>query len=410
MRTPDLNLSQRPFRNARPVTRLAIALAVLGCLLLSANLAQYWRFFSGSDERRTELAEAQLRVANKEKEVARLKASIGSFDLAQQNDQVDFLNRKIAERTFSWSRLFDRLSEVLPADVRLNTLSPKTEGLGSEFGEPEELEPGELPGDRVDLGIIGEAKSVEAELEFIDRLFEHPSFQRPRLNSDSNQQGLLRFQISVVYFPDKIATPEQMVVASSGEEDDLSPGTGKTSPNQPTQAQTELRRSPTPLGSGRSGPSEPAESTASKLRALRESARDEGGSDGAVPRGLDEALAANDRSSESDSRSRSGSTRRESRTSNRRQLTNPRGGGVPQQGLTVGVFTGGASAGAANPGDQADSNPLTRGTDRRRPSRPPEPPRGPDRSEPAGQDREDDTSTERPTPRRPSASAPLEIQ
>ncbi|MCH9648517.1 MAG: hypothetical protein K0U98_09775 [Deltaproteobacteria bacterium] len=414
MRTPDLNLSQRPFLNTRPVTRLAIALGILGCLLLVANLAQYWRFFSGSEERRAELTEAELRVADQEKEVARLKASLNSFDLFQQNDQVDFLNRKIAERTFSWSHLFDRLAEVLPADVRLNTLSPRPEGLGSEFGEVEEVEAGEPLGDRAVLGIVGEAKTVEAELEFIDRLFEHPSFERPRLLSDANQQGLLRFQISVLYFPDRQASSEKIIVASSGEGENTGREAGGGPSREPSQTRTGLPSSSSPLAAG-----SPQRAEAGPVRLGASSTTPSSGdvSDGVLPRELGEAVAGRDRSGGRDnrtsSRSRPGSSRPRTGSSNRRQLTNPRSGGVPQQGLTVGLPIGGTSGGASNPGAQTDSNPLTRGTrgtDRRRPRRPPEPPQGPDRTEPSLPDREDDRPAEQPTPRRPSASAPLEIQ
>ena len=59
-----LNLSRQPFRNLRPIVRLAVFLWVLGGVLLVANVLRYWGYFTGSEDRRTELQELQQQVTS----------------------------------------------------------------------------------------------------------------------------------------------------------------------------------------------------------------------------------------------------------------------------------------------------------------------------------------------------------
>ncbi len=209
MRRKELNLARRPFVNLRPVRRAAAALWVLGGILLLLDTRAYWGYFTGSDDREHELAALEAKVAEHERQIAGAKQALASFDLEKQNSQVAFLNRKIAERTFGWSNLFDQLGEILPADVRLVQLSPET------LEPPKRGRKGSseiLPGERVRLRIVGIARTVEDELELMDRLFAHPAFDRPRLASDSQQEnGQIRFNLSVVYLPERRFTLGRVV-------------------------------------------------------------------------------------------------------------------------------------------------------------------------------------------------------
>ncbi|MEM1183017.1 MAG: hypothetical protein AAGM22_32040, partial [Acidobacteriota bacterium] len=57
-----VNLAKRPFRNRRPVARLALALWILGGLLLALNLWWWGGHFRGSSNSndRLELLERQV--------------------------------------------------------------------------------------------------------------------------------------------------------------------------------------------------------------------------------------------------------------------------------------------------------------------------------------------------------------
>lgn len=200
-----LNLARRPFVNSRPVGRFSLALWILGGLLLLGNVTLFWSYLSGSTEKRAELDRMEEQVEHESRAVSRLEARLAGLDLGQQNEQVDFLNRKIAERTFSWSLLFDRLAEVLPNDLRLMQLQPAPIGGDERPGMRPNRNRGEpLSSDRVPLIIQGEARSDEALLQFIDNLFSHEAFDNPDLGQESRSeenQNRVRFDVRVTYLP-----------------------------------------------------------------------------------------------------------------------------------------------------------------------------------------------------------------
>lgn len=200
-----LNLARRPFLNTRPVNRVSLGLWILGGLLLLGNVTLFWSYLSGSTEKRADLARMREQVEHERQNVGKLEAQLAGLDLGQQNEQVEYLNRKIAERTFSWSLLFDRLAEVLPDDVRLMQLQPAPIGgdersgvrAGRRRGEP-------LSSDRVPLIIQGEARNDEALLQFVDNLFAHRAFDNPDLaqeSRDEENQNRVRFDLRVTYLP-----------------------------------------------------------------------------------------------------------------------------------------------------------------------------------------------------------------
>ncbi|HXO20732.1 MAG TPA: hypothetical protein VOA87_12515 [Thermoanaerobaculia bacterium] len=200
--SPDaLNLSRRPFVNSRPVTRTAIALWLLSILLLAGNAFLFWSYLAGSKEKREEIRQVEAQIRAGREGIARLQAQVAGLDLGRQNEEVAFLNDKIAERTFSWSLLFDRLAEVLPMDVRLNHLTPR--GVIDERLERRRRGVTlKRQSDRVVLTMVGDAKNDEALLQFVDNLFAHPAFAEPDLSRESRElTGLIRFDLQVGYRP-----------------------------------------------------------------------------------------------------------------------------------------------------------------------------------------------------------------
>ncbi len=192
MRRTELNLARRPFVNLLPVKRVTVLLWILGLVLAGVNALFYGRHFSGSGAQRREEAELQLKIEQEKERIASYQAQLAARDLLWQNQQAEFLNRKIAERSFSWSLLFDRLGEALPAEVRLVRLSPK---FGRREGADSALAEGEVV-----LDIRGTARNGEALLVFVDSLFAHPGFRDPDLENElKNREGLLDFSLTAVY-------------------------------------------------------------------------------------------------------------------------------------------------------------------------------------------------------------------
>lgn len=196
----DLNLARRPFVNTRPVVRLTVLLWGVGGLLLLANGVLYWGTLSGMEEKSARLTKIRQQIQQEAERIAGLEEELARFDLEQLNQQVAFLNRKILERTFSWSLLFDRLAGVMPNDVRLTSLSPRP--LDERRSRQRRGVLTSETDDKVILRMVGAAKGGEALLQFVDALFRHPSFESPNLGQEArDQQGVIRFNMEVVYHP-----------------------------------------------------------------------------------------------------------------------------------------------------------------------------------------------------------------
>jgi len=199
-----LNLSRRPFLNTRPVTRVALLLWTLGGLLLLGNVTLFWNYLSGSTEKREELVRMEEQLEREKDAVGRLEARLAGLDLVLQNEQVEFLNRKIAERTFSWSLLFDQLTETMPNNVRVIQLQPAAIGEDVRRRTRTEAErTAPLASDRVPLVIAAEAKSDEDMNQFVDNLFDHPAFSNPDFSKEtrSEEGDRIEFSVHVTYLP-----------------------------------------------------------------------------------------------------------------------------------------------------------------------------------------------------------------
>jgi hypothetical protein len=202
-----LNLARRPFVNSRPVVRAALALWLLGLLLLLGNVKLFWEYLGSSEDKRADLDKIEAGIEREREVVKNLNATLDGFDLEQQNERVDFLNSMIAERTFSWSLLFDRLAEVQPNDVRLVRLTPLTDDRRQGTARNRRKLAAEQP-EKVILSMTAIARSDdrrdESLLAFVDRLYAHPAFDEPnwsRESQDAEEENLSTYEMTVEYIP-----------------------------------------------------------------------------------------------------------------------------------------------------------------------------------------------------------------
>jgi Tfp pilus assembly protein PilN len=188
------NLAREPFLNLRPLRRAATALAVAAALLTAWNAVSYLRAGSGAAKRSAELSRLAAETAAARARLATIESDLASRDLPAENRRALFLNERIAQRTFDWNALFDRMAEVLPRGVRLRSLTPR---LGAAPAD------GDAARTVVSLALDAEAEDGEAMLELVDNLFAHPSFASPNLSRESRQRGgEIDFDLTVDYFPE----------------------------------------------------------------------------------------------------------------------------------------------------------------------------------------------------------------
>jgi Tfp pilus assembly protein PilN len=193
------NLARSRFENLRPLRRISLLLAACALALTAWNAAVWVRTGALGAERSAELARLTSETAEARSRVATLEADLEAADLETENERVEFLNHRIAERAFSWNLLLDRLVEALPAGVRLRQLSPSVERSAA---GPRRVAAREREIETVALRVTGEAEGDEALLELVDNLFGNPHFRTPDLAGETTRDdGLVQFSLEVRYLP-----------------------------------------------------------------------------------------------------------------------------------------------------------------------------------------------------------------
>jgi hypothetical protein len=202
VRFEPLNLASRPFLNSRPVVRVSLLLWLLGLGLLLANLSLFWSFTSSSTDKRVQIERGDEEIQRQQTADRQLQAILDSFNLEQDNERVEFLNQKIEERTFSWSRLLDQVAAALPNDVRLNRLSPLTGEKAQQEFERQRVRRARDTKGRIPMLITGQARSDDAYWRFVENLYRLPFAEPNPLRDEREDEGnLLKFEISVQYIP-----------------------------------------------------------------------------------------------------------------------------------------------------------------------------------------------------------------
>ncbi len=279
-RWQEPNLSRAPFVNERPVRRLAVTLWVLFAVVAGVAAWQSRSSRQETSSRVAELVRLNSETVSARERAASLESELRKADLTAQNERTEFLNRRLAERTFSWSNLLESLTQAMPRGVRLMQLSP--EGFTTERLRATN-KPKSAATTRVAMRITGEAEETEALLEFIDRLFQHPAFDRPNLAREAEKKDLrIQFQLAVTYLPEVAGqlgggrVPEVTPAVASARPGGAPAGAPSSSANAAAVAREE--RATTGAGA-----TSPAQSLATAGRAARNAVGGAGGAGDAKP-------------------------------------------------------------------------------------------------------------------------------
>ncbi len=215
------NLAREPFANLRPLRRTAGVLWLAALALVGWNVAAYLSSGAGVADRAAELERLRRQSDEDRTRAETLEADLRRADLARANTRTEFLNRRIDERAFSWNLLLDRLGEALPRGVRVQRLAPQV--VKDDRPAPVQAAAaasGAAPARGVRpiaLQIAGEAEDDESLLEFVDRLFAHPTFDRPDLEREARTKaGTLTFSLAVVYLPGAGPAGEEIAAEAAG--------------------------------------------------------------------------------------------------------------------------------------------------------------------------------------------------
>ena len=184
----DLNLSTRPFP---PYRLINIALASILVLLLALSLWQTMGFIRFSRlARAIRTAEVETRIESESlgKRVAEIESRLDRPEATAKLNEIGFLNRLIARKNFSWTRLLADLETLVPNNVHLVNLAP------------------EIGANGITLQIDLMGRSIADISEFIHRLEKSPVFQNISVSTEQKRQLQsvdFNVKLSVVYRPER---------------------------------------------------------------------------------------------------------------------------------------------------------------------------------------------------------------
>lgn len=184
----DINLATRPYEDAREFwTRWGLAVGLLGVLtLVLLGWAISGWTHAGRD--RHNIALLQQRISERERERVNDQAVLDMAANRSTRDQSQFLNGLIQRKAFSWTRVFEDLERVMPANLHVVSLRP-------EMNDQNQMQ--------LEMKLAGDTRSAAVEL--VHRMEGSKHFQFAQLVQE--QQGgeagsSVVASVVAVYIPD----------------------------------------------------------------------------------------------------------------------------------------------------------------------------------------------------------------
>ncbi len=189
----DINLATRPYEDARDFwARWGLGVGLLGVLtLVLLVLAVRGWIDAGRD--RHNIAQLQAQIAELDRERANDQAELDKPVNRGTRDQSQFLNELIQRKSFSWTRVFEDLEQVMPPNLHVVSLKP-------ELNDRNQMQ--------LDMSVACNGRAAAVEL--VHRMEGSKHFQGAQLVSESEKgdagSGVIASVISI-YVPD---SPERI--------------------------------------------------------------------------------------------------------------------------------------------------------------------------------------------------------
>lgn len=186
----NINLATKPYQDVR---RILMRWGGLVLLLAVATVALAWTAVSSWRESR----DVNQKIAVLETEIGALDRAhaeaVAVLRLPQNRSVVEtskFLNELIERKSFSWTRVFMQLEEIMPPSLHVVSISPELQTRTNTV--------------EVHLTVAGTSR--ESAVELVKRLEQSPSFRDARIAEESAIQekdttDTIKFQMTAVYVP-----------------------------------------------------------------------------------------------------------------------------------------------------------------------------------------------------------------
>jgi hypothetical protein len=213
----DLNLASRPLRNN---TLLWVGHSVLTVGLLGAtawNVTSYATSRGALSDLTAQRDSFQSRMNDLSRREVAANRGIAAFDVKELQVRASKAADVIERKALSWTRLFNRMEEVFPYEVRMVSVRPVFNAHRTSAADPELIPEGAIP-----VSVEGIARNLDAFLELERALIFDPHFDGVEPHRyDRTESGEVRFDLRFLYYPDppqeEVAPPEDAQAAAPGE-------------------------------------------------------------------------------------------------------------------------------------------------------------------------------------------------
>jgi len=193
----NINLATKPYLDVR---RVLLQWGSLVLLLALCTAGLVWKAVLNWRE----ASEVNAKISTLRGEIAELdREHQQALALLQQPQNVPvlntskFLNGLIARKSFSWTRVFMQLEQIMPARLHVVSISPELQATNT-----------------VEVHLTVAGTSREAAVELVKRLEQSPSFRDARIVEESSIQGTgpdtVQFHVVAVYIPRKLSTSDNV--------------------------------------------------------------------------------------------------------------------------------------------------------------------------------------------------------
>ena len=177
----NINLSSRPFVNNRKFFSIVVALLVILGGISYWNFSRYRSAHSRREEIRLLLNQDKAKIEQLERTQQAIMARLQKADTSEFLDLVEYINRLIKQRTFSWTRLLNDLETLTPGNLQIVSIRPLI--VGNEIG----------------IEITANGRSSQDYIEFISNLESSGKFYKvnPIFEDIAKAPGLVGKLINV---------------------------------------------------------------------------------------------------------------------------------------------------------------------------------------------------------------------
>jgi Fimbrial assembly protein (PilN) len=190
----DLNLSTQAFPAYRLVNTALVCVLIILAIVSVWQAAGFVRYSDMARSIRGVEKDNRVEAEALGKRVAELESRLDRPESTAKLNEIGFLNHLILRKSFSWTKLFNVLEQIVPENVHFTSLAPNIDADG---------------GVTLSLGV--RARSMGDMTQFVRRLEDSPLFENVvvRVEEKIDQakgaaaKSDLEVTLSTVYYPQK---------------------------------------------------------------------------------------------------------------------------------------------------------------------------------------------------------------